>query len=64
MEERKTSFEVVENNYGEDSAVKEAGRGLQCDLRMKISSVKFPRSAKRPRRDKNSICHAEFVKDE
>ncbi len=42
IEERKTSFEVVENNYGEDSAVKEAARCLQCDLRMKISSVKFP----------------------
>ncbi len=42
MEERKTSFEVVENNYSEDSAVKEAERCLQCDLRLKISSVKFP----------------------
>jgi NADPH-dependent glutamate synthase beta subunit-like oxidoreductase/NAD-dependent dihydropyrimidine dehydrogenase PreA subunit len=42
MEERKTSFEVVENNYSDESAVKEANRCLQCDLRMKISSVKFP----------------------
>jgi NADPH-dependent glutamate synthase beta subunit-like oxidoreductase len=42
MEERKTSFEVVENNYSEDSAVKESARCLQCDLRIKISSVKFP----------------------
>ncbi len=40
--ERKTSFEVVENNFSEDAAVKEANRCLQCDLRLKISSVKFP----------------------
>jgi formate dehydrogenase (NADP+) beta subunit len=42
MDERKSSFEVVENNFSKDSAVKEANRCLQCDLRMKISSVKFP----------------------
>ncbi|NLL90310.1 MAG: FAD-dependent oxidoreductase [Dehalococcoidales bacterium] len=42
LDERKSSFEVVENNFSEDSAVKEAGRCLQCDLRLKISSVKFP----------------------
>ncbi len=41
-DERKTGFEVVENNFSEDSAVKEANRCLQCDLRLKISSVKFP----------------------
>ncbi len=40
--ERKSSFEVVENNYSEDMAVKEANRCLQCDLRLKISAVKFP----------------------
>jgi NADPH-dependent glutamate synthase beta subunit-like oxidoreductase len=42
MEERISGFEVVENNFSEDSAVKEADRCLQCDLRLKISAVKFP----------------------
>jgi NADPH-dependent glutamate synthase beta subunit-like oxidoreductase/formate hydrogenlyase subunit 6/NADH:ubiquinone oxidoreductase subunit I/ferredoxin len=42
IEERKTSFEVVESNYGEAAAVKEANRCLQCDLRLKISPIKFP----------------------
>ncbi len=42
MNERKSSFEVVENNFSEEAAVKEANRCLQCDLRLKISAVKFP----------------------
>ncbi len=42
VDEMKTSFEVVENNFSEKAAVKEANRCLQCDLRLKISSVKFP----------------------
>jgi len=43
---RKTTFEVVENRFTEDEAVSEAQRCLQCDLRLRISSVKFPPLAK------------------
>ncbi|MDD4923531.1 MAG: FAD-dependent oxidoreductase [Dehalococcoidales bacterium] len=41
-DKRLDNFVLVEHNYSEDAAVKEAGRCLQCDLRLKISSVKFP----------------------
>ncbi|MFA7352883.1 MAG: FAD-dependent oxidoreductase [Dehalococcoidales bacterium] len=42
LDERISSFEVVENKFSDDAAVKESNRCLQCDLRLKISSVKFP----------------------
>ena len=41
-EERLNSFDEIEDSYGEETATKEALRCLQCDLRMKISPVKFP----------------------
>jgi formate dehydrogenase beta subunit len=39
---RSGNFTVVERTYDEKSAVKEANRCLYCDLRLKISPVKFP----------------------
>jgi len=45
-EERQGNFNVVEQTYAEDAAVKEAQRCLYCDLRLNISPVKFP-----PKRD-------------
>jgi formate dehydrogenase (NADP+) beta subunit len=41
-DKRLANFVLVEHNYSDESAVKEAGRCLQCDLRLKISAVKFP----------------------
>jgi formate dehydrogenase beta subunit len=46
LEQRLDNFSEVENGYSEESAIKEAQRCLQCDLRLKISPVKFP-----PKRD-------------
>jgi NADPH-dependent glutamate synthase beta subunit-like oxidoreductase len=40
--ERLNNFDIVEHNYSEESALKEANRCLQCDLRLKISFVKLP----------------------
>lgn len=41
-EQRLGNFNVVEQTYDEDAAVKEAQRCLYCDLRLNISPVKFP----------------------
>jgi len=41
-EKRLGNFSEIELGYQEDAAVKEATRCLQCDLRLKISPVKFP----------------------
>jgi formate dehydrogenase beta subunit len=41
-EQRLGNFSEIELGYEEDAAVKEATRCLQCDLRLKISPVKFP----------------------
>ncbi|MFC1875268.1 FAD-dependent oxidoreductase [Chloroflexota bacterium] len=45
-QQRSGNFNMVEHAYDEESAVKEANRCLYCDLRLKISPVKFP-----PKRD-------------
>ena len=42
VEERLGSFSEVEHGYDEEAASRESLRCLQCDLRLKISSVKFP----------------------
>ena len=41
-QQRGGNFNLVEHTYDEESAVKEANRCLYCDLRLKISPVKFP----------------------
>ena len=41
-EKRPGNFSEIELGYEEEAAVKEATRCLQCDLRLKISPVKFP----------------------
>ncbi len=41
-QQRSGNFNMVEHTYDEESAVKEANRCLYCDLRLKISPVKFP----------------------
>jgi len=41
-EQRLGNFSEIELGYGEEAAGKEAIRCLQCDLRLKISPVKFP----------------------
>jgi len=43
VEQRLSTFDEVEKGYDEETAPKESLRCLQCDLRMKISSVKLPR---------------------
>ena len=42
LKQRTSGFDEVERNYDEEIAVKESIRCLQCDLRPKISAVKFP----------------------
>jgi formate dehydrogenase beta subunit len=42
LEQRLGNFSEVEHGYDKASAIKEAQRCLQCDLRLKISPVKFP----------------------
>jgi len=42
VEQRLSSFSEIEHGYDEEAAFKESLRCLQCDLRLKISSVKFP----------------------
>jgi NADPH-dependent glutamate synthase beta subunit-like oxidoreductase len=42
MEERKCGFGEIELGFDEELAKAEAGRCLQCDLRLKISSVVMP----------------------
>jgi formate dehydrogenase (NADP+) beta subunit len=41
MKERLTGFQTVVKTIDEQAAVEEAGRCLQCDLRLKITPVKF-----------------------
>jgi len=41
-EERLNNFDEIEDSYDGETATREALRCLQCDLRMKISPVKFP----------------------
>ncbi|MFC2006801.1 FAD-dependent oxidoreductase, partial [Chloroflexota bacterium] len=41
-EQRLSNFDEVEKVYDEKVAIKESQRCLQCDLRLKISSVKLP----------------------
>ena len=40
--QRGGNFNMVEHTYDEESAVKEANRCLYCDIRLRISPVKFP----------------------
>jgi NADPH-dependent glutamate synthase beta subunit-like oxidoreductase len=40
--ERLNNFNEIERGYDEETAIKEAQRCLQCDLRLKISPVKVP----------------------
>lgn len=42
VEQRLSSFDEVEGSYDEEAALEESSRCLQCDLRLKISPVKFP----------------------
>ena len=41
VEDRKCNFNLVEQLYSEEEAVKEASRCLQCDLRLQISGIKL-----------------------
>jgi NADH-quinone oxidoreductase subunit F len=41
-EKRLGNFSEIELGYQEDAAIKEATRCLQCDLRLRITPVKFP----------------------
>lgn len=42
VEDRKGNFNLVEQLYSEEEAIKEASRCLQCDLRLQISGIKLP----------------------
>ena len=42
LEKRLSDFAEVEKGYHDEGGLKEANRCLQCDLRLKISAVKFP----------------------
>jgi NADPH-dependent glutamate synthase beta subunit-like oxidoreductase len=42
VEQRLSNFSEIEHGYDDEAAFKESLRCLQCDLRLKISSVKFP----------------------
>jgi formate dehydrogenase beta subunit len=41
LEQRLNSFSKIVHGYDEEAALKESLRCLQCDLRFKISAVKF-----------------------
>ena len=48
LEERRNSFDQVEQVYTEEQAKEEASRCLQCDLRLTISSAFLPPEETRP----------------
>jgi NADPH-dependent glutamate synthase beta subunit-like oxidoreductase/NAD-dependent dihydropyrimidine dehydrogenase PreA subunit len=42
VEQRLSSFSEIDHGYDDEAALEESLRCLQCDLRLKISTVKFP----------------------